>query len=97
MSQQGARDRLRVAVIGVGHLGRHHARILAGLPDVTLVAAVDVVADRAAAAVAGTAAEALTDCQSLWGRVDAVTVAVPTAAHLEVAQAFLERGVHVRV
>lgn len=90
-------DRLRMAVIGVGHLGRHHARILAGLPDVSLVAAVDLVVERAVAAVAGTAAEALTDYRALFGRVDAVTVAVPTAAHLEVAGAFLERAIHVLV
>lgn len=90
-------DRLRMAVIGVGHLGRHHARILAGLPDVSLVAAVDLVAERAVSAVAGTPAEALTDYRALFGRVDAVTVAVPTAAHLEVAGAFLERAIHVLV
>ena len=90
-------DRLRMAVIGVGHLGRHHARILAGLPDVSLVAAVDLVAERAVSAVAGTPAEALTDYRALFGRVDAVTVAVPTAAHLEVAGAILERAIHVLV
>jgi predicted dehydrogenase len=90
-------DRLRMAVIGVGHLGRHHARILAGLSDVSLVAAVDLVDERAASAVAGTPAEALTDYRALFGRVEAVTVAVPTAAHLEVAGAFLERGIHVLV
>jgi len=97
MNPRGVQDRLRMAVVGVGHLGRHHARILAGLPDVALVAAADVIADRAAAAVAGTAAEVVTDFRALFGRVDAVTVAVPTAAHLDVAGAFLERGVHVLV
>jgi len=43
---------LRLATIGVGHLGRHHARLLATLPDVSFVAAVDLVAERAQAAVA---------------------------------------------
>ena len=51
--------RLRVAVIGVGHLGRHHVRLLAAMPHVELVAAVDLVGDRARAAVVGTTAEAL--------------------------------------
>jgi predicted dehydrogenase len=97
MTRLESRDRLRMAVIGVGHLGRHHVRILSALPDVNVVAAVDVVADRAAAAVAGTPAEALADFRALLGQVDAVTVAVPTRAHLEVAGAFLERGVHVLV
>ena len=88
---------LRVATIGVGHLGRHHARLLATLPDVSFVAAVDLVAERAQAAVAGSAAEALADYRALFGRVDAVTVAVPTVDHLRVATEFLERGVHVLV
>lgn len=89
--------RLRMAVIGIGHLGRHHVRLLSGRPDVQLVAAVDVDRERAGAAVAGTAAEALNDYRGLADRVDAVVVAVPTAAHLEVVEAFLRRGVHVLV
>jgi len=88
---------LRVATIGVGHLGRHHARLLATLPDVTFVAAVDLVAERAQAAVAGTAAEALTDYRALFGHIDAVTIAVPTIDHLRIAKEFLDRGVHVLV
>jgi predicted dehydrogenase len=89
--------RLRVAVIGVGHLGRHHVRLLRTLPGVELVAAVDVVADRAREAVAGSDALAFEDFRDLSGRVDAVTIAVPTSAHLAVATAFLADGVHVLV
>src|SRR5262245_52227486 len=88
---------LRMAVIGVGHLGRHHARILAALPGVELAAAVDLLEDRAQAAVAGTSAQALNDYRELPGTVDAVVVAVPTASHLEVARPFLERGTAVLV
>jgi len=88
---------VRLGVIGVGHLGRHHARIAAALPGAAFVAAVDVDAGRAAAAVAGSAAAALTDYRELFGRVDAVTVAVPTVDHLAVAREFLQRGVHVLV
>jgi predicted dehydrogenase len=88
---------LRVAVVGVGHLGRHHARLLAAMPDVTLVAAVDLDRSRAEAATSATSAEALTDYRDLFGRIDAVTVAVPTVGHLPVVTAFLERGVHVLV
>jgi predicted dehydrogenase len=88
---------LRLAVIGVGHLGRHHARLLSAQPDVTLVAAVDLVAERAEAAAAASGAEALTDYRALFGRVDAVVVAVPTVLHLAVARDFLARGVHVLV
>jgi predicted dehydrogenase len=89
--------RVRLAVIGVGHLGRHHARIAAALDGVDFVAAVDLKEDRAAAAVAGTGARAITDARDVLDAVDAVVVAVPTAEHLNVARPFLERGVHVLV
>ena len=88
---------LRLGVVGIGHLGRHHARILASLPGVAFAAAADLRLDRAQAAVAGTAAVAAADAAELLGRVDAVTIAVPTDAHLDVARPFLERGVHVLV
>jgi predicted dehydrogenase len=91
------RSPVRLAVIGVGHLGRHHARLAAALPGATLRAAVDLVEQRARAAVEGTAAAALADYRELFGRVDAVTVAVPTRDHLSVARDFLSRGVHVLV
>lgn len=88
---------IRAAVVGVGHLGRHHARLLAGMPGVEFVGAVDLDAVRAAAAVGGTSGEAFSDHRAVIGRVDAVVVAVPTADHLSVAVDFLERGVHVLV
>lgn len=88
---------IRTAVVGVGHLGRHHARILAALPGVTFVGAADLRRERADAAVAGTGGRAVDDFRRFFGSVDAVTVAVPTVDHLAVAQAFLERGVHVLV
>jgi len=86
-------SRLRVGVVGVGHLGRHHARVLAALPDVDLVGVVDSRPDQAAAVAeaCGTAAHA--DHRELIGRVDAVSVAVPTRFHRSVAGAFLERGI----
>ena len=84
---------MRLAVIGVGHLGRHHARILASMPDVTLVAVVDTDATHAAEVAAANSTVALTDAASLAGRVDAVVVSVPTTAHVAIALPFLEAGV----
>jgi predicted dehydrogenase len=88
---------LRVAVVGVGHLGRHHARILSALPGVELVAVVDVNGSRAAEAAAATHSRALTDYRELVGKLDAVTLAVPTELHRDLATPFLASGVHVLV
>ncbi len=88
---------LRVAVIGVGHLGRHHARILAGLAGSTLVGVVDVKADRAAEVASAHGSRPFTSIDDVIGEVDAVSIAVPTAAHLETALPFLERGIPVLV
>ena len=90
-------DGLRVAVVGVGHLGRHHARILSALEGVRLTAVVDTRPERAAEIAAATGTTGLTDSRELVGNVDAIVVAVPTERHLDVALPFLERGVAVLV
>jgi DUF1009 family protein/predicted dehydrogenase len=84
---------LQVAVIGVGHLGRHHARILSTLDGVRLVAVVDTKPGRAEEIASQTGTSALTDHRELLDRdLDGVVVAVPTEIHTEVALPFLERG-----
>ena len=88
---------VRVAVVGVGHLGRHHARLLAAMRGVRLVSVVDINEARAREVAASTGATAHTSCRDLSGAVDAVTIAVPTEAHLEVALGFIAQGVHVLV
>lgn len=97
MSAEQGGAPLRVGVIGVGHLGRHHARLLAGVAGAALVGVADLSSDRAQVAVAGTSALAVTDYRELLGQVDAVTIAVPTVDHLSVARPFLARGTHVLV
>jgi len=88
---------VRVAVVGVGHLGRHHARLLSSIEGAELVGVVDLIPERAAAAAGAAGTVALSDYRDLFGRVDAVSVAVPTVDHLAVAGPFLERGVGVLV
>jgi predicted dehydrogenase len=88
---------LRVAVIGVGHLGRHHARILSSLPGVELVAVVDTNAARAAEIAARVGSQALTEARLLHGLVDAVTIAVPTEQHHDIAMPLLAMGVPVLI
>ncbi|MGE5756839.1 MAG: Gfo/Idh/MocA family oxidoreductase [Planctomycetaceae bacterium] len=90
-------SRLRVAVVGVGHLGQHHARVLAAIPEVELVGVADVRIDQARAVAERTGARAFADHRALLDRVDAVSIAVPTVAHRAVAGAFLERGVATMV
>jgi len=88
---------LRVAVVGVGHLGKHHARILSTLQGVDLVAVVDKNPARAEEIAAASRTTALTDASQLDGRVDAVTLAVPTELHHEISLPFLRAGIPVLV
>ena len=88
---------LRIAVIGVGHLGRHHARILSSLPGVQLVAVVDTNRGRAEEIAQTVNSQALFDASDLMGNVDAVTIAVPTEAHRDIAIPFLDAGIPVLV
>ena len=90
-------DALRTAVIGVGHLGRHHARILSSLEGSKLIAVVDTLPGRAQEIAAPIGARALTDYRELVGTVDAVSIAAPTEIHEQVALAFLEQGTAVLV
>lgn len=94
MSATSARS-IRIAVIGVGYLGRFHAQKYAQLADVELVAVVD--ADQATAARVGAELniEAATDYADVLKRVDAVSIAVPTPLHHQIGCAALRGGVHV--
>ena len=84
---------LRVAVIGVGALGKHHARILASLPGVSLAAVVDINRARAEEIAAAHGTRPLFDAGQLDGQIDAVTIAVPTELHARIARPFLEAGI----
>lgn len=83
----------RAAVVGVGHLGRHHARIWAQTPGVTLAAVADVDPARAVAVAEACGTKGVSDYRDLPEGLDAVSIAVPTAAHHAVASHFLSRGV----
>ncbi len=91
---------LRTAVIGVGHLGRQHARIHAdlaaeGLTEFSFVCDLD---EKTARAIASErSVESTTDWRALVGKVDAVSLAVPTESHSEIAVELLNAGIHVLV
>jgi predicted dehydrogenase len=88
-------SRLPVGVIGVGALGQHHARHLAGLREVRLVGVCDIDAGRAAKVAAELGTAAFVEVDDLLARVEAVTVAVPTPAHADVGLRALELGIPV--
>ncbi|MFQ6018905.1 MAG: Gfo/Idh/MocA family protein [Kiloniellaceae bacterium] len=88
-------DPVRMAVVGVGYFGSRHAEKIARLPGAELVAVADIDRGRAEAAGRAHRVPGLADPKALLGRVDAVSVAVPTVAHFEVASRFLDAGVHV--
>jgi predicted dehydrogenase len=88
---------MRAAVIGVGHLGRHHARILASMPDVSLAGVVDINRDRAAQIAREHGTTAFGHVSEIDGRLDVVVIAVPTESHAEIALPLIESGVHTLV
>lgn len=89
--------KLRVGVVGAGYLGKFHAEKYAHLDNVELVGVVDVNGDRAREVAGQTGAPAYTDYRDLFGKVDAVSIVVPTPAHFDVSWAFLERDVDVLI
>jgi predicted dehydrogenase len=90
-------DKIRVAVVGVGYLGRYHAQKYAQQPGCELVGVVDRDGATAARVAAELSTRAYEQHQELLGAVDAVSIVTPTATHGPMALAFLEAGAHVLV
>lgn len=88
---------LSAVVIGVGHLGQHHARLLAGVPGVELVGVVDADPARSDEVAGRLGVQAFTDPSQIPDEVRAASVAVPTSLHYDVVMPLLERDVHCLV
>ncbi len=86
--------KLKVAVVGVGHLGRWHADKYAACPDCDLVAVVDSDADRAREIAEKLGADAISDYRDVIPLVDAISLVVPTSLHYKIARDFLKAGIH---
>ena len=97
MTSSSTDRRLRVAVIGVGYLGRIHAEKYLCLPSVELVGVCDSELDTGRAVATKCGVDFFQDFDQLLDRVDAVTIATSTPAHYEIAKRFLESGIHVFV
>ena len=87
---------MKAAVIGVGHLGKHHARILSSLPGVSLAGVVDINRDRAAQIASQYNTRAFHTVGDI-GALDLAVVAVPTEIHAAIALPLIESGVHTLV
>lgn len=88
---------LKTAVVGAGHLGRIHARILSGLEDFELVAVADPVESSRCEVAQTYQTEAVADFRQLVGRIDAAVVAAPTRHHHAIARELLSHGIHLLV
>jgi len=90
-------EKVRAAVVGVGYLGKFHAEKYARMPEVELVGLVDSREERAREWAEKLGTRAYTDYRDLLGKVDAVSIVVPTDQHFAVAQAFLEAASDVLI
>ncbi len=90
-------EKIRVAVIGVGYLGRFHAQKYAQAAGCELIAVVDSRAQAREQVAGEVKAQALSDYNGLLGQVDAVSIVTPTPTHFAIARDFLQAGAHVLV
>jgi len=90
-------EKVPVAVVGVGYLGKFHAEKYAASSKAKLVAVADIDSPRAAEIGASVGAPALTDYRELFGKVRCASIAVPTRLHFQVARDFIEAGIDVLV
>jgi predicted dehydrogenase len=88
-------EMVRVGVVGAGHLGRIHAKLLANNTQCQLVAVADPSEASRALVANDLAVRTLDDYRSMADEVDGIIVAAPTFLHREIGSWFLERGIHV--
>ena len=90
-------DKIRTAVIGAGKMGVVHAKVYHQLPQSALVAVGDTDVEKAERLAKKYKCSAFTDCADILGKVDAVTIAVPTIHHFELAENFVKNNVAVMI
>lgn len=88
---------VRVGVVGVGYLGQHHARVYSELPGVELVGVVDINRERAREVARRYSTTPFFDYRDLFGKVDAVSIVVPTVLHRDIAAHFIEEGINILI
>jgi len=90
-------NKLKVAVIGAGHLGSIHAKIYKQIPACTLVGVCDTNPASLKAVCGSLRVPGYSDYHELFGKIDAASIAVPTLLHHQVARDFLEKDMHLLV
>jgi predicted dehydrogenase len=86
--------KVKVGVVGVGHLGRFHTMNYAQIPEAELIGVYDADSDRAKKIASEFECQAFETMEPLLDHVDAVSIAVPTDKHFEIGMPILERGIH---
>lgn len=86
---------IRAGIVGVGHMGRYHVGAYSELHQVEIVGVCDNDPAKAEQAAAPFELQAFTDYRELFGKVDVVSIAVPTELHYAVTKDFLEHDIHV--
>lgn len=89
--------KLRVGVVGVGYLGKFHAEKYARMDDVDLVGVVDIDRERALTIAEKFCTKPYPDYKDLFGKLDAVSIVVPTPMHFDISSAFLENDIDVMI
>ena len=91
--------RIKVAVVGVGSMGKNHARVYWELPDADLVGVADINEEIAGSIAARYSTKAYSDYRKMLDeqQPDAVTISVPTSSHLEIALDVIQRGIHLLI
>jgi predicted dehydrogenase len=89
--------KIRVAVIGVGHLGQYHAQVYSSLSNVDLVGVYDINQKRSEDVATACHTKAFKSLSNLIGQIDATSIAVPTKQHYKIAKALLDAKVHILI
>ena len=90
-------EKLRIGVVGVGHIGSNHARLYAEIPSAEFTAVFDTDSAKAASIARKYGAKPAGSIWEFGNMVDAASVATPTTSHYDVARALLQSGKHVLI
>lgn len=90
-------DRIKVGVVGVGHLGKHHVRVYSELPEAFLLGVYDIDLNKAKKIASEFNTTCFEDMDTLLNHTDAVSLVVPTSLHFSVGKKILEKGINLLI